>query len=352
MTDLLFTLSMEGTVMKIEGSDVLFFTSHQKKSEISEKETLEMWDSKEDAPERFRALDRLELTDNFKKQHNMQTGELDDELGGAGLDSKLMSIIRAIESLTGKKINLSFLKKLNSSETKTPQTEPSNTPNELQGWGVIYQHERHEVKEESLNFSAQGSVKTQDGRAIDFSFALSMQNRSESHESMSFKAGDALIDPLVINFGTATVSISDIEHEFDLNLDGKSDTFNFVGNGSGFLVLDKNKDGLINDGSELFGPTLGNGFKELSAYDIDANNWIDESDAIFKELLIWTKDDKGTENLFTLKEKGIGALYLETATTPWELKNSSNSAGVMKESSIYLNENGTVGTMQEIDLKV
>jgi hypothetical protein len=157
---------------------------------------------------------------------------------------------------------------------------------------------------------------------------------------------------LVINFGAATVSISDIKHDFDLNLDGKSDTFNFVGNGSGFLALDKNKDGIINDGSELFGPKLGNGFKELSAYDTDANNWIDENDAIFEELLIWTKDEAGVENLFTLKDKGIGALYLGSAITPFGLNNVNGSAGAMKESSIYLRENGSAGTMQEIDLKV
>ncbi len=34
----------------------------------------------------------------------------------------------------------------------------------------------------------------------------------------------------------------------------------FATGNSGFLAFDKNADGMINDGSELFGPESGNGF--------------------------------------------------------------------------------------------
>ncbi|MDD2790227.1 MAG: hypothetical protein PHU40_06105 [Sulfurimonas sp.] len=337
--------------MKIQNSNVSLSSSHDMYHERSEKETLEMWNTPEKAPQRFRNMDRLELSKQFdaKKLESVQ-----DETDGMGLDPKLMQIVRAIESLTGKKINLSFLKELNPSQaTQALQSGSSREEltTELQGWGIDYRYEKHEIRQESLQFSAQGSVQTQDGKAIEFSLALSMQNHSELHESISLRAGDALIDPLVLNFGAATVSIGSVEHSFDLNLDGKSDTFSFVGSGSGFLVLDKNKDGVINDGSELFGPFVGNGFKELMAYDSDANNWIDENDRVFEQLLIWTKDENGEENLYSLKEKGVGALYLGAVSTPFTLNNTYERIGVMKESSIFLAENGSVGTLQEIDLK-
>mgnify|MGYP000465316364 CR=1 FL=1 len=48
--------------------------------------------------------------------------------------------------------------------------------------------------------------------------------------------------------------------------------------GSGYLALNKNGDGVINDGSELFGTASGDGFYDLSMYDEDGNGWIDEND--------------------------------------------------------------------------
>lgn len=109
----------------------------------------------------------------------------------------------------------------------------------------------------------------------------------------------------------------------------------------------------INDGSELFGPNSGNGFEDLRAYDKDNNNWIDENDAIFDKLLIWTKDDTGEEKFYTLKDKGIGALYLENVSTKFDFEdNQDNLQGVMDSSSIFLKENGNVGAIHEVDLKI
>ncbi|MDQ1244027.1 MAG: hypothetical protein QG565_367, partial [Campylobacterota bacterium] len=198
-----------------------------------------------------------------------------------------------------------------------------------------------------------GSVSTKDGREIEFKLAFSMSRSVATHESLSFKAGDALIDPLVLNFDGNTVTMGNIKHTFDLDLDGKDDEFSFVGEGSGFLAIDANSDGKINDGSELFGPTLGKGFDELAGYDEDGNMWIDESDSVFEKLLIWTKDEEGNEELYTLKEKNVGALYLGTALTTFELQDAQNTmVAKMRESSVYLSEEGGVGTLQEIDLKI
>ena len=341
--------------MKIEQSEISLLATHDKKHELYERESLETWNRDKDAPERLQQRDRLELTDDFKKLHKgsdvakMEDGEFD-----ISLSPKLMAIVRALESLTGRKIDISFMHKLEKSESLTVDGQKNqDTEVERVGWGIDYQYERTEIHKESLQFSAQGSVKTEDGRAIDFSLAFSMKYHSQTHESISFKAGDALIDPLVLNFGGDVVSISDVKHSFDLDLDGKSEEFSFVGSGSGFLALDKNGDGTINDGSELFGPSEGNGFNELRAYDSDSNMWIDENDEVFEQLVIWTKDEDGNENLFSLKDKDVGALYLGSALTPFEMKASNGELqAVMRESSIYLKEDGVVGTLQEIDLVV
>ena len=67
---------------------------------------------------------------------------------------------------------------------------------------------------------------------------------------------------------------------------------------------------MINDGNELFGTKSGDGFKDLAKYDKDRNGWIDEADDIFDDLRIWTKDEQGNDKLLTLKEAGVGAIYL------------------------------------------
>lgn len=351
--------------MKILESDVTLLSSHSSHKEVSEKESLQSWrDDQTSLKPKFE--DRLVLSEAFKsKYNNLETKQLSKESDETSIDPKLLSILRALEALTGKKIQLSNFKALkldgsqglnisSNEENKSIEgnSEQSNQPQRV-GWGINYNYERTEIQTESLKFSAQGEVKTQSGQKIDFSLAMEMKNISQFHESISFKAGDALIDPLVINFDTSSVKISDIKHSFDLNLDGKSDEFSFVGSGSGFLVLDKNRDGIVNDGSELFGPSSGNGFKELAQYDDDKNGWIDENDAIYSNLLIWTKNEAGDENLYSMNAKDIGAIYLNGIESSFNLNNANYvKQGVLKESSVYLKESGGVGTIQEIDLKI
>ncbi len=327
--------------MKIEQSGVSLFSSHKKSNEVVENESLEMWDSSKTLSKNGDRLLLSEEYKNFNKNGMQGVQELSDE---QMLDPKLMSIVRTLEALTGQKINIAGIK-------KEPST--TNLTDGRVGWGIRYTKERSEISDEALTFSASGNIKSQDGKSIDFALAFEMKSHTQLYESTSFKAGDALIDPLVLNFGADTVTISNMKKDFDLNMDGKNEQFSFVGEGSGFLALDKNSDGIINNGSELFGPTKGNGFAELSAYDGDKNGWIDENDTVFEKLLIWTKDSSGAENLYSLKEKNVGALYLGKTDTQFDIKNGAKMEAFLKESSIYAKEDGSgVGTLQEVDLVV
>ncbi len=171
---------------------------------------------------------------------------------------------------------------------------------------------------------------------------------------ISFRAGDAKkIDPLIINFSGAAAQLTDTKYQFDLNSDGRKDNISFVQPESGFLTLDKNEDGKVNNGKELFGPNTGNGFSELAKYDSDGNQWIDESDPIFKKLKIWTKDAKGTDSFFTLADKNVGAIFLGSISVQFEYKNAQNdSRGGVKRTGVFVKESGMAGTVQQIDLTV
>jgi hypothetical protein len=125
----------------------------------------------------------------------------------------------------------------------------------------------------------------------------------------------------------------------------------FVGSGSGFLCLDLNGDGRINDGSELFGPRTGNGFAELAAYDEDGNGWIDEADSIYERLRIWTRDAQGQDILFALGAKGIGAIYLGYSDTQFSMRDSQNQEnGQLRSTGVFLREDGSAGSIQQVDL--
>lgn len=205
---------------------------------------------------------------------------------------------------------------------------------------------------ESTSFSAQGKAVTDDGREIDFGINISMSRQFMQHMSIQIPAmQNALFDPLVINIGTDSAKVSNQKFKFDLDSDGKEDSISMPTRGSAFLALDKNEDGKINDGNELFGTKSGDGFKDLREYDSDGNGWIDENDEVFSKLKVWYKDETGNDVLVNLKEADVGAIYLGEQDTEFTLSNGMGSTdAVIRSSGIFLRESGTVGTIQHVDL--
>ena len=207
---------------------------------------------------------------------------------------------------------------------------------------------------ESTTFASKGIVQTADGRNIDFNIEVSM-SRAFMQEINMLEVKDYIkTDPLMINLDTNIGSVSDQKFFFDLDIDGNEEEISFAGQGSGFLALDKNGDGKINDGSELFGTSSGDGFKDLATYDEDENGWIDENDSIFSKLKVWTKDEYGNDYLIDLKEADVGAIYLRNADTQFSLKNDENKLNAeIKKTGIYLREStGEVGTLNHVDLVI
>ena len=147
-----------------------------------------------------------------------------------------------------------------------------------------YYHE----ETENTGFATQGTVKCADGREINFNLNVTMSRSfQEYHEENVRMMEVSMCDPLVINLDGNIAELSDQTFLFDLDGDGQKDEINRLGAGSGFLALDKNGDGVINDGNELFGTKSGNGFADLAAYDTDHNGFIDEGDEIWDKLKIW-----------------------------------------------------------------
>ncbi|QBZ83941.1 VCBS repeat-containing protein [Hydrogenovibrio crunogenus] len=231
---------------------------------------------------------------------------------------------------------------------------PANDKASIEVSGEVSFDLNHQLHLKTASFSAMsatGQVLLNDGRSIDFKLVTSHSAKTEvMAESKASLSVASMQDPLVINFGTESVTLNDQFFEFDIQGNGEQHHFAQLGAGSGFLVFDENQDGQVNDGSELFGAQSGQAFADLAIFDADGNGWIDEADPIFQHLKLWT-DQSNESHLVSLASKGVGAIYLGHAEQEEDLMGSQGEKlGHVKSAGIVLMENGAVQTAQAIDL--
>lgn len=361
--------------MKIENWNISMSSSYSYLQSYKREESYRVWpgnqrpdfDQSQNEPLLFLQNDNLELSEQAKtllaedKSLVSASPSVEDpEFFEIRPEDKLkMQVVeRMMESLTGKKFKFYILERLRLKEDKMERVQtagesPSSGGPQRVGWGLEYQLHQSYREKEKLSFNAQGTIQTSDGRNIDFAIHLTMSRDFAVQNHIHMRAGDAAVDPLVINFDGKAAALTQTKFSFDLDSDGKEDQISFVQPGSGFLALDLNRDGRINNGQELFGPSTGNGFSELANYDSDGNQWIDENDSVYNKLRIWIKGPDGSDELLALGHAGVGAIYLGNTSSPFQLKDGDNNLlGQISQTGIYLNENGSVGTLQQIDLAV
>jgi hypothetical protein len=371
--------------MKITSSNISMLSTHSYVERTSINEELKVWvgdkrpDFEKNVTDKWNpSANLLELTglqtaDAKGNSLYDKTGALKDSSRTSKSDKDMLELDskndlkarileRLIEALTGRKVKVQLIDQSdfksdcpaeNPEATKTDNAESNNQNQPAKaGWGLEYDYHETRYESEQTTFAAEGTVKTADGKEINFSVDVSMSREFMEENNISVRAGDAKkIDPLVIDFAGASTELTQTKFSFDLDIDGVSDSISFTNPSSGFLALDKNNDGVINDGSELFGPTTGQGFEELAAYDEDGNMWIDESDSVFKALLVWNKDAQGNDILSSLADKGVGAIYLGNVDTQYSIKDQANQLqGQVARAGVYLKETGETGTVRQIDL--
>lgn len=280
------------------------------------------------------------------------------------VEPRLLMLARMVEAMTGFKVRVTVADighgtgthgELRSQATDGVSAQGQPEAPQRVGWGLEYDRVVVRHESERSTFVARGRVQTADGRTLDLAVGLQMERSHSERESVSVRAGDAVMkDPLVLHFDGALPALTDTRFAFDIDADGQTENIPFVGQGSGFLVLDRNRNGRADDGSELFGAVSGNGFAELAAWDDDGNGWIDEADSVFAELRLWQKDASGQDQWRTLAQADVGAVSVQAAATPFSLRNDQNATlGQVRASSVYLREStGQAGVVQHIDVAV
>ncbi|MEM1047722.1 MAG: calcium-binding protein [Pseudomonadota bacterium] len=128
-------------------------------------------------------------------------------------------------------------------------------------------------------------------------------------------------DPLVLDLdgdGLELTSLGQSSVHFELDGDGFAERTAWVRSDDGFLAIDDNGNGTIDDLGELFGDATTDGFTELAGLDSNADGVIDALDARFADLLVWRDLNRNgiseTDELMTLTEAGITSLSLTTRT--------------------------------------
>ena len=169
-------------------------------------------------------------------------------------------------------------------------------------------------------------------------------------------------DPLTLDLnGDGIETLASNGHKgalFDHDKDGIRTATGWVGKDDGFLVYDRNGDGVVNNGGELFGDNTllkngeraANGYQALADLDDNGDGKVDAADSAFAKLRVWrdlNQDGISQEGeLLTLNEAKVKALNLANKNADRDLGNGNTLA----EEGTYTDSDGNEKQMGDLNL--
>ena len=164
--------------------------------------------------------------------------------------------------------------------------------------------------------------------------------------------------PIVLdldNDGIETANVLTGTH-FDHNANGFRELTGWVNPDDGLLVMDRDGNGTIDTGKELFGnQTLlangtkaANGFQALAELDSNHDGKIDANDPAYSQLMVWQDIDgdgySSADELYTLEELGI-----QNISTGYANTNITDVNGnTIKENGTFVHTDGTTGSAADV----
>lgn len=153
-------------------------------------------------------------------------------------------------------------------------------------------------------------------------------------------------DPLVLDLDDDGIELTDHTQGavFDIAGTGAAVRTAFVNGGDAFLALDRNGNGRIDNGGELFGDQRGaaNGFEELRRLDSNRDGVLDANDADYNRLLLFRDNGNGiseANELVGLSDAGIAAIDLAYAN----VNEAAAGGNRLAQTATYRRHNGATG---------
>ncbi|MCZ6158821.1 calcium-binding protein, partial [Campylobacter ureolyticus] len=177
---------------------------------------------------------------------------------------------------------------------------------------LTYTHkwQGNEEKEEDKKFKISGSVvKSSQGLKVK---EIISGNGKIIDDDKDDKQDPEDVDPIIIDLNKNGITSTKLNNTtyFDHDNNNFKEATSWIDKGDAFLALDKNNNGLIDNGNELFGNhTISNtrfkytnnkatnGYEALKAYDLNGDNVIDSKDEIYDKLLLWKDSNQNSKNV-------------------------------------------------------
>jgi len=163
--------------------------------------------------------------------------------------------------------------------------------------------------------------------------------------------------PIVLDLNGDGVSTQSIRKgvTFDLFANGNNVNTGWVSSTDGLLVMDRNHDGVISDGTELFGgatklsdgSTAADGYAALRDLDANQDGVIDKNDAAFADLKVWV--DANSDGLTEAGElKSLESLGISSISAVAEVNLSKDNGNLIGLTSTYQTTDGATHAAADV----
>ena len=244
----------------------------------------------------------------------------------AGAQSNAIDLTEDLARRLEEDVDYQILRKAFDLEQKTVSTPgsraasaPAATPNQASD---------HELLALDSAFSRPSSLPSGNGvsRSATFSAAVDVviggpgllqPGASADRRTLGLSVEAAAVrtaDPLALDLGGHGLTTTGVAAgvSFDVNGDGEQEQVSTASGDTWFLALDRNGNGRVDDGHELFGDQNGasQGFEELARYDDNADGVIDSSDGVFSSLRLVQLMADGEQRQQSLANADVVAIEL------------------------------------------